>query len=216
MQLSTLPVAVCYGSGVTSKDAQASAAQNALEYLKIMTKKWASALVPTTPKPSPIPQSLTPNTDQLPTNQPILHVPASNPENLFKKSKSIPSSQIIEQFPKSKEGLKKKFTEIVTSSGQFEKIEDSCSQINYPDQQFHPTYDQINQSQFDHQGNNSNQVMSQFPGDAMRFPRNSGEFVQGHFGKAIGQHKYRGVNYVQDNSINWEFTVIEVYLQFSI
>ncbi|XP_043463759.1 interferon-inducible double-stranded RNA-dependent protein kinase activator A homolog isoform X3 [Leptopilina heterotoma] len=39
VQLSTLPVAVCYGSGVTSKDAQASAAQNALEYLKIMTKK---------------------------------------------------------------------------------------------------------------------------------------------------------------------------------
>lgn len=43
VQLSTLPVAVCYGCGVTSKDAQASAAQNALEYLKIMTKKWASA-----------------------------------------------------------------------------------------------------------------------------------------------------------------------------
>ncbi|XP_076167405.1 protein Loquacious-like isoform X2 [Ptiloglossa arizonensis] len=39
VQLSTLPVAVCYGYGVTSKDAQASAAQNALEYLKIMTKK---------------------------------------------------------------------------------------------------------------------------------------------------------------------------------
>ncbi|XP_053982051.1 interferon-inducible double-stranded RNA-dependent protein kinase activator A homolog isoform X4 [Hylaeus anthracinus] len=38
VQLSTLPVAVCYGCGVTSKDAQASAAQNALEYLKIMTK----------------------------------------------------------------------------------------------------------------------------------------------------------------------------------
>lgn len=39
VQLSTLPVAVCYGCGATSKDAQASAAQNALEYLKIMTKK---------------------------------------------------------------------------------------------------------------------------------------------------------------------------------
>ncbi|XP_043264441.1 protein Loquacious-like isoform X5 [Colletes latitarsis] len=39
VQLSTLPVAVCYGCGVTSKIAQASAAQNALEYLKIMTKK---------------------------------------------------------------------------------------------------------------------------------------------------------------------------------
>ncbi|XP_011500654.1 PREDICTED: interferon-inducible double-stranded RNA-dependent protein kinase activator A homolog [Ceratosolen solmsi marchali] len=39
VQLSTLPVAVCYGSDVSSKDAQAAAAQNALEYLKIMTKK---------------------------------------------------------------------------------------------------------------------------------------------------------------------------------
>jgi RISC-loading complex subunit TARBP2 len=39
VQLSTLPVAVCYGSGSSSKEAQASAAQNALEYLKIMTKK---------------------------------------------------------------------------------------------------------------------------------------------------------------------------------
>lgn len=42
VQLSTLPVAVCYGSGSTSKDAQSSAAQNALEYLKIMTKKWGT------------------------------------------------------------------------------------------------------------------------------------------------------------------------------
>lgn len=41
VQLSTLPVAVCYGCGMTPKEAQASAAQNALEYLKIMTKKWA-------------------------------------------------------------------------------------------------------------------------------------------------------------------------------
>lgn len=39
VQLSTLPVAVCYGAGTSSKDAQAGAAQNALEYLKIMTKK---------------------------------------------------------------------------------------------------------------------------------------------------------------------------------
>lgn len=39
LQLSTLPVAVCYGSGPTSKDAQSRAAQNALEYLKLMTKK---------------------------------------------------------------------------------------------------------------------------------------------------------------------------------
>lgn len=40
VQLSTLPVAVCQGEGMTSKDAQASAARTALEYLKIMTKKW--------------------------------------------------------------------------------------------------------------------------------------------------------------------------------
>ncbi|XP_059488358.1 interferon-inducible double-stranded RNA-dependent protein kinase activator A homolog isoform X3 [Neocloeon triangulifer] len=39
VQLSTLPVAVCYGSGPTPKDAQSAAARNALEYLKIMTKK---------------------------------------------------------------------------------------------------------------------------------------------------------------------------------
>lgn len=38
VQLSTLPVAVCQGSGKTSKIAQTSAARNALEYLKIMTK----------------------------------------------------------------------------------------------------------------------------------------------------------------------------------
>lgn len=39
VQLSTLPVAVCQGSGLTSTEAQSNAAQNALEYLKIMTKK---------------------------------------------------------------------------------------------------------------------------------------------------------------------------------
>lgn len=39
VQLSTLPVAVCYGVGSSSKEAQANAAHNALEYLKIMTKK---------------------------------------------------------------------------------------------------------------------------------------------------------------------------------
>ncbi|XP_028173523.1 interferon-inducible double-stranded RNA-dependent protein kinase activator A homolog isoform X2 [Ostrinia nubilalis] len=39
VQLSTLPVAVCYGAGPNSKDAQSAAAHNALEYLKIMTKK---------------------------------------------------------------------------------------------------------------------------------------------------------------------------------
>lgn len=38
VQLSTLPVAVCQGSGKTSKAAQTNAARNALEYLKIMTK----------------------------------------------------------------------------------------------------------------------------------------------------------------------------------
>lgn len=39
VQLSTLPVAVCFGTGLTPKEAQASAAHHALEYLKIMTKK---------------------------------------------------------------------------------------------------------------------------------------------------------------------------------
>lgn len=38
VQLSTLPVAVCQGSGNTKNIAQLSAARNALEYLKIMTK----------------------------------------------------------------------------------------------------------------------------------------------------------------------------------
>ncbi|KAG5674540.1 hypothetical protein PVAND_004502 [Polypedilum vanderplanki] len=40
VQLSTLPVAVCQGSGANSKEAQSSAAKAALEYLKIMTKKF--------------------------------------------------------------------------------------------------------------------------------------------------------------------------------
>jgi RISC-loading complex subunit TARBP2 len=39
VQLSTLPVAVCYGSGATVNEAQVGAAHNALEYLKIMTRK---------------------------------------------------------------------------------------------------------------------------------------------------------------------------------
>ncbi|XP_073970155.1 protein Loquacious-like isoform X5 [Rhodnius prolixus] len=39
VQLSTMPVAVCMGAGTTSKDAQNEAALNALQYLKIMTKK---------------------------------------------------------------------------------------------------------------------------------------------------------------------------------
>lgn len=38
VQLSTLPVAVCQGSGNTIDIAKMSAARNALEYLKIMTK----------------------------------------------------------------------------------------------------------------------------------------------------------------------------------
>jgi len=38
LQLATLPVAVCYGTGATKEDAQAAAAHNALEYLTIMTK----------------------------------------------------------------------------------------------------------------------------------------------------------------------------------
>nr|AHY18682.1 R2D2 [Bemisia tabaci] len=38
VQLATLPVAVCHGTGLTSKAAQIAAARNALEYLKIMTK----------------------------------------------------------------------------------------------------------------------------------------------------------------------------------
>ncbi|XP_074658906.1 protein Loquacious-like [Tubulanus polymorphus] len=39
VQLSTMPVAVCHGSGPHTDDAHARAAQNALHYLKIMTKK---------------------------------------------------------------------------------------------------------------------------------------------------------------------------------
>lgn len=38
VQLSTMPVAVCHGDGYTVEDAQAYAARNSLEYLKIMTK----------------------------------------------------------------------------------------------------------------------------------------------------------------------------------
>lgn len=39
VQLSTLPVAVCHGTGTNTPEAQTDAALNALEYLKIMTKK---------------------------------------------------------------------------------------------------------------------------------------------------------------------------------
>lgn len=38
LQLSTLPVAVCHGTGKTILDAQMHAARNSLEYLKIMTR----------------------------------------------------------------------------------------------------------------------------------------------------------------------------------
>ncbi|KAI0231756.1 RISC-loading complex subunit tarbp2 [Lamellibrachia satsuma] len=39
VQLSALPVAVCHGTGTTKDEAHAHAAHNALQYLKIMTKK---------------------------------------------------------------------------------------------------------------------------------------------------------------------------------
>jgi len=39
LQLSTVPVAVCYGTGASQEESQTSAAHNALEYLKIMTKR---------------------------------------------------------------------------------------------------------------------------------------------------------------------------------
>ena len=38
VQLSTSPVAVCFGMGANMKDARAQAAHHALEYLKIMTR----------------------------------------------------------------------------------------------------------------------------------------------------------------------------------
>jgi len=38
LQLTTLPVAVCFGTGPTMDEAQSAAARNALEYLRIMTK----------------------------------------------------------------------------------------------------------------------------------------------------------------------------------
>merc|ERR1719391_479833 len=39
VQLSTVPVAVCFGKGETTEAARVGAAENALDYLKIMTKK---------------------------------------------------------------------------------------------------------------------------------------------------------------------------------
>lgn len=38
VQLSTMPVAVCHGTGATETDAQYDAAKNALQYLRIMAK----------------------------------------------------------------------------------------------------------------------------------------------------------------------------------
>uniref|UniRef100_A0A182SZU0 DRBM domain-containing protein n=1 Tax=Anopheles maculatus TaxID=74869 RepID=A0A182SZU0_9DIPT len=40
VQLSTMPVAVCHGSGLTIQEAHAYAARNSLEYLKIMSKSY--------------------------------------------------------------------------------------------------------------------------------------------------------------------------------
>lgn len=40
VQISTLPIAVCFGTGNTPKEAQVAGALNALEYLKLMTRKW--------------------------------------------------------------------------------------------------------------------------------------------------------------------------------
>ncbi|XP_035915091.1 interferon-inducible double-stranded RNA-dependent protein kinase activator A homolog B-like [Anopheles stephensi] len=40
VQLSTMPVAVCHGSGLTIPEAHAHAARNSLEYLKIMSKSY--------------------------------------------------------------------------------------------------------------------------------------------------------------------------------
>ena len=39
VQLSTMPVAVCHGLGTSKEGANANAAHNALQYLKIMTKR---------------------------------------------------------------------------------------------------------------------------------------------------------------------------------
>ncbi|XP_065155991.1 RISC-loading complex subunit tarbp2 isoform X1 [Atheta coriaria] len=39
VQISTLPIAVCFGTGNTPKEAQVAGALNALEYLKLMTRK---------------------------------------------------------------------------------------------------------------------------------------------------------------------------------
>ena len=43
VQLSTLPVAVCYGTGQDAKFAHNDAARNALNYLKMMTKRSAGS-----------------------------------------------------------------------------------------------------------------------------------------------------------------------------
>ena len=40
IQLSSMPIAVCHGSGSTPDEARVDAALNALQYLLIMTEKW--------------------------------------------------------------------------------------------------------------------------------------------------------------------------------
>jgi hypothetical protein len=39
IKLTTTPVAVCHGSGVSMEDSRANAAHNALQYLRIMFKQ---------------------------------------------------------------------------------------------------------------------------------------------------------------------------------
>ena len=45
VQLSTMPVAVCYGTGQTQAAANNDAARHALNYLKLMTKKSSQSVV---------------------------------------------------------------------------------------------------------------------------------------------------------------------------
>lgn len=55
-QLSTTPVAVCYGSGKNADDARESAARHALKYIKMMTKKAATGAA-TAPNAASTPQN---------------------------------------------------------------------------------------------------------------------------------------------------------------
>ena len=52
VQLSTLPVAVCYGVGEDITSANNDAARNALNYLKMMTKTHATSIDSTSPTKS--------------------------------------------------------------------------------------------------------------------------------------------------------------------